>query len=83
MKVIEKDLKGAGVCASKVRVEYDGNVIESITFVGGCNGFAKAVQMLAMNHSISVVAERLKGITCGRRKTSCPNELAKILEGIC
>jgi len=82
MKVIERSLEGAGVCATKVKVEYDGNIIENIYFTKGCNGMAKAIAILSANHSISVISERLRGITCGKRKTSCADQLSKLLEEI-
>ena len=62
-----------GVCSTNVEFELDGDIVRNVSFSGGCNGNLKALSAL-------VVTERLRGITCGFRKTSCSDQFAQALE---
>mgnify|MGYP004562233115 FL=1 len=70
-----------GICARHITVELDDNdVIQSVEFVGGCDGNHKGIVSLCKGMKSSDAVERLKGITCGPRSTSCPDQLACALE---
>ena len=69
-----------GVCSSKVEFELDGDIVRNVRFTGGCNGNLKALAAMAEGMDAHEVAERLKGITCGFKKTSCSDQFAHSLE---
>ena len=69
-----------GTCSKQITVELEDDIIKSVNFLGGCPGNTVGVAHLAVGYNISEVIARLKGIPCGNRGTSCPNELALCLE---
>lgn len=71
--------KPKGVCSSQVEFELEGNVVKNINFLGGCNGNLKAISALAEGMTVEQIAERVQGITCGFKKTSCSDQLAHAL----
>ena len=72
--------KTNGVCSRSIDVEIDNNVIESVSFYGGCNGNLKGIAELVKGMNIYDVIERLEDIKCGFKNTSCPAQLAKALK---
>jgi uncharacterized protein (TIGR03905 family) len=75
--------KTTGVCSQSIDVELDDNqVIQSVSFVGGCNGNTQGICSLVKGMKAQDAIERLKGIKCGFRPTSCPDQLAKALESM-
>lgn len=71
-----------GVCSRCIHLTLDNGRIASISFEGGCNGNLKGISSLVCGMRPEEVIERLKGITCGSKKTSCPDQLAQALEAI-
>lgn len=73
--------KTTGTCARAIDFDVDeaGNVT-SVSFEGGCNGNQKGIASLVEGRPATEVIEVLKGITCGKRPTSCPDQLAVALE---
>ncbi|MBQ1235539.1 MAG: TIGR03905 family TSCPD domain-containing protein [Oscillospiraceae bacterium] len=69
-----------GVCSRQIVVELDGNTITEVEFVGGCHGNTQGISALVKGMDASEAIERLEGIRCGGRSTSCPDQLAKALE---
>lgn len=69
-----------GVCAARVEFDIEDGVVKNINFLGGCDGNHKGLAALAEGMSPEEAAKRLRGITCGRRDTSCPDQLAVALE---
>lgn len=70
-----------GVCAQEMVVEIDEQgVVQSLQAKGGCNGNLKGIAALVKGMSAKEVIERLSGIECGVKGTSCPDQLAKNLE---
>ncbi|MDF2944883.1 MAG: hypothetical protein K0S01_3741 [Herbinix sp.] len=63
-------------CASKIRFEIDGTIVKNVEFIGGCNGNLKAIPKLIDGWTVEQIEEKCKGITCGRRNTSCVDQLA-------
>ena len=69
-------------CSSSIDIEMDGNVIKSVIFTGGCNGNLQGISKLVEGMSAEDAISRLKGIKCGFKPTSCPDQLAIALESI-
>ncbi len=66
-----------GTCSSTIEVELDGNIIKRVKFTGGCQGNLKGIAKIVEGMTVEHVNERFSGITCGFKKTSCPDQLAK------
>lgn len=73
----EMNFKPSRVCPSNiyVAVSDDGTTIEKVEFFGGCNGNTKAVAKLVKGQKVDDVVELLAGNTCGRRGTSCADQM--------
>ena len=69
----------SGVCCQMMHVAVQDGKILDAEFFGGCNGNLKGIKSLIKGMSIDEVVERLQGITCGSKPTSCPDQLAKCL----
>ena len=72
--------KTSGVCSRAINIELDGEKVVSAKFEGGCNGNTKGISALVEGMNIDDVINRLEGINCGFRGTSCPDQLAKALK---
>lgn len=79
---MEYRYKTNGVCSREMIIELDGNTIKKVTIIGGCAGNTAGVSKLVEGMNINEVIKRLKGIPCGSKATSCPDQLAKALEEI-
>ncbi|MDO4292311.1 MAG: TIGR03905 family TSCPD domain-containing protein [Eubacteriales bacterium] len=71
--------KTKGTCATAINVEMDGDIIKSVDFIGGCNGNLKGISSLVTGMKAQDAISRLKGIRCGFKSTSCPDQLAQAL----
>lgn len=69
-----------GVCSMQMIFEIDNEIIKSLKIIGGCPGNTIGVSRLVAGKTIDEVIEMLKGIPCGARGTSCPDQVAKALE---
>lgn len=69
-----------GTCSTKIDYEIEDNKIHNVTFTNGCNGNLKAISRLVEGEDVDKVIDRLKGVTCGFRETSCGDQLARALE---
>ncbi len=56
--------------------DLEGNIVKNIEFTGGCNGNLKAISKLVDGWTVEQIEEKLRGNTCGRRPTSCADQLA-------
>lgn len=72
--------KTTGTCSQLIDIEVEGTTVKSVAFTGGCNGNLKGISSLVSGMEIDDVIERLKGIKCGFKNTSCPDQLATALE---
>lgn len=72
--------KTRGVCSRAIDIELEGGVIKSVRFTGGCNGNTQGVASLVRGMDVNEAISRLKGIDCGGKGTSCPDQLATALE---
>ena len=69
-----------GTCARNIILEMNGDTIENVQFIGGCNGNLKGIASLIQGQKARDVIARVKGIHCGPKPTSCPDQLALALE---
>ena len=69
-----------GTCSTAIDVEVKDGIIESVQFTGGCNGNLKGICALVKGMAVEDAISRLKGIKCGMKSTSCPDQLARALE---
>ena len=69
-----------GVCSYDMIFEIDGDVVKSLKIIGGCPGNTVGVSKLIENKKIDDIIKMLKGIDCGSRGTSCPDQIARALE---
>ena len=71
------EYKTENTCSQIISFDIDGNVITNIEFYGGCNGNLKAIAKLLDGTTVEEIEEKLLGNTCGRRPTSCTDQLAR------
>ncbi len=71
-----------GTCSRQIEIICEGDTIENVQFVGGCSGNTQGVAALVVGMNIDDAIKRLKGIKCGFKPTSCPDQLACALEKI-
>ena len=69
-----------GVCSMQMIFDIENNVIKSLKIIGGCPGNTIGVSRLVVGKTVDEVIEMLKGIPCGARGTSCPDQVAVALE---
>ncbi len=80
---MEFTYKTKGVCSRQINISLnDDNTIESVTFIGGCNGNLQGIGKLVRGMSIDEVIDRLENTCCGYKSTSCPDQLAQALKEI-
>ena len=72
-----------GTCSQAILTEVDGDTIVRVQFVGGCNGNLQGISRLVEGMDVDKVIERIEGIHCGFKPTSCPDQLAKALKEAC
>ena len=69
----------SGTCAKQIDFELDGNIIKNVVFLGGCNGNLKGIAKLVEGMTAEEAIQRLRGICCGSKTTSCPDQFAQAL----
>jgi uncharacterized protein (TIGR03905 family) len=69
--------KTKGTCSVEIEFDIEDNIITNIKFLGGCNGNLKAIAKLVDGWTVEQIEEKLVGNTCGRRDTSCADQLAR------
>ena len=72
----------AKVCSKQIDIQIKKDVIQSVVYTRGCDGNAKGIGALIKGMKVNEAIKRLEGITCGKRPTSCPDQLAKILKSL-
>lgn len=70
----------SGVCARGIELEVENGIVKDIKFIGGCSGNIQGIASLVKGMNVEEVKRRLRGIRCGAKSTSCPDQLAQILE---
>jgi uncharacterized protein (TIGR03905 family) len=69
-----------GVCSQAIELKLFSDEIAEVNFYGGCSGNLKGIAALCKGQKISYVKNRLSGITCGGKSTSCPDQFAQLLK---
>lgn len=72
--------KTKGVCSSQIAFEVDGDILTKVRYSNGCNGNQAGISKLVEGMRIDDVVEKLEGIKCGAKQTSCPDQLARALK---
>lgn len=71
--------KTRGTCSREIQFDVENDQIKEVRFIGGCMGNTQGISVLVKNRNIDEVIDLLKGIDCGGRGTSCPDQLALAL----
>lgn len=69
-----------GVCARAIEFDVQDGIVKSVNFIGGCPGNLIGISELVKDQSVDFVIEKLEGIRCGGKLTSCPDQFAKALK---
>ena len=69
----------SGVCARRIEMDIEDNIIRKVTFTGGCSGNTQGLSALLAGMTVDEAIARLEGIRCGFKSTSCPDQVAKAL----
>jgi uncharacterized protein (TIGR03905 family) len=69
-----------GVCSQAIDIELDGNIIKHVQFTGGCHGNLQGIARLVEGMKAEDAIAKIRGIRCGFKSTSCPDQLANALE---
>ena len=69
-----------GTCSSKIAFDLENGTVKNVKFTGGCNGNLKAISALVEGKNAEEIIPLIKGLKCGFKPTSCPDQLAKALE---
>lgn len=72
----------AKVCSKQIDIQIRDGVILKVVYTRGCEGNAKGIGALIKDMTVEEAIRRLDGITCGKRGTSCPDQLARVLKAI-
>ena len=72
--------KTKGTCSQMIYFDLEDNKVKNVQFMGGCNGSLKDIGALVEGMNIDDAISRMEGITCGFKKTSCPDQLAQALK---
>lgn len=68
-----------GTCSSLITIELDGDILKNVVFEGGCDGNLQGVSALVKGMNVRDVIQKLEGIRCGMKTTSCPDQLCRAL----
>ncbi len=71
------DYKTQDTCSQLISLDIDGDRVYNVSFTGGCNGNLKAIPILVEGMTVEQIEEKLSGVLCGRRPTSCADQLTK------
>lgn len=69
-----------GVCSQFFQIQVEDGIIQSVQVVGGCNGNLKGLSSLLRGMKVEDAIQRMEGIRCGMKPTSCPDQLAQALK---
>ena len=73
------EYKTSGTCSQRILFDIEEGKVKNVQFIGGCNGNLKGIAALVEGMDVDTVIERVQGVTCGMKKTSCPDQLAQAL----
>ena len=67
-------------CSKVISLDLDGNVVHNVVFTGGCDGNLKMISKIVEGWTVEQIADKMSGNLCGRRGTSCADQLAKAVQ---
>lgn len=79
---MQYEYKTKGTCSQRIFFEIEDGKVKNVQFVGGCNGNLKGIAALVEGMDVADVINRVEGIRCGMKATSCPDQLAKALKEV-
>ncbi len=71
-----------GTCSREIHLDIKDGVIENVDFISGCSGNLQGLSALVTNRRVEEIIPLIRGIRCGERMTSCPDQLAQALEEV-
>lgn len=71
-----------GTCSRSIDFDIEDGIVKNVSFTGGCNGNLKGIARLVEGKSAKEISALLKGVECGMKGTSCPDQLARALEEV-
>ena len=77
---MQYEYKTKGTCSQRILFEINNGKVQNVQFIGGCNGNLQGIGRLVEGMNVDDVIERIEGIHCGFKPTSCPDQLAKALK---
>lgn len=77
---MQYEFKTKGTCSQRILFEIEDSKVKNVQFIGGCNGNLQGISKLVDGMEVQEVIERIEGIQCGMKLTSCPDQLAKALK---
>lgn len=77
---MEYRFRPEGVCSQEIILNIENGIVQDLKVIGGCNGNLQGISKLAQGMTVDEVITRLKGIRCGFKPTSCPDQISKALE---
>ena len=72
--------KTKGTCSTNIELDVENGIVKEIAFWGGCNGNLQGISRLLVGMPVQQAIERLEGVRCGLKPTSCPDQLAQALK---
>ena len=69
-----------GVCSRSTKVVIEDGIVKDIKVIGGCSGNIEGISRLVIGMKAEDVAKRMKGVRCGFKSTSCPDQIALAIE---
>ncbi|MCR5755106.1 MAG: TIGR03905 family TSCPD domain-containing protein [Acetatifactor sp.] len=73
---MEYNYRTKNTCSTNIKLDINGDIITNVVFTGGCNGNLQAIPRLIDGWTVTQIEEKCRGIHCGRRDTSCADQLA-------
>ena len=77
---MQYEYKTKGTCSRSILFDIEGGKVKNVQFIGGCNGNLKGISALVEGMDVQDVISRVEGIQCGKKSTSCPDQLAQALK---
>ena len=74
------EYKTKGTCSQRILFDIEDGIVRNLQYIGGCHGNLQGIAKLVEGMPAEEVIERVKGIRCGMKLTSCPDQLSKALE---
>jgi uncharacterized protein (TIGR03905 family) len=69
-----------GICSKEIKFSIQDGIVKDVVFMGGCSGNLQGISKLIDGMNANDAVTKLRGITCGMKETSCPDQLAIALE---